>query len=47
MGWIMPVNQIVSPYKGSGQITRDQFLFYEIRSTSKLMEEGLEDNEIV
>lgn len=43
----MPVNQIVSPYKGSGQITREQFLFYEMRTTAKLMEEGLEENEII
>lgn len=43
----MPANQIVSPYKGSGQITREQFLFYEMRTTAKLMEEGLEENEII
>ena len=36
-----------SPYKGSGQITREQFLFYEMRTTAKLMREGLEDNEII
>ena len=47
MGWLMPANQIVSPYKGSGQITREQFLFYEMRTTAKLMEEGLEENEII
>lgn len=43
----MPANQIVSPYKGSGQITREQFLFYEMRTTAKLMEEGLDENEII
>lgn len=43
----MPADQIVSPYKGSGQITREQFLFYEMRTTAKLMEEGLEENEII
>ena len=43
----MPANQIVSPYKGSGQITREQVLFYEMRTTAKLMEEGLEENEII
>ena len=47
MGWLMPADQIVSPYKGSGQITREQFLFYEMRTTAKLMEEGLEENEII
>lgn len=36
-----------SPYKGSAQITREQFLFYEIRTTAKLICEGLEDNEII
>ena len=43
----MPANQIVSPYKGSGQITREQFLFYEMRTTAKLMEEDLDENEII
>ena len=47
MGWLMPANQIVSPYKGSGQITREQFLFYEMRTTAKLMEEDLDENEII
>ena len=37
----------VSPYKGSGQITREQFLFYEMRTTARLMKEGLEEKEIV
>lgn len=36
-----------SPYKGSAQITREQFLFYEMRTTAKLMREGLEDNGII
>ncbi len=36
-----------SPYRGSGQITREQFLFYEMRTTARLMSEGLEGNEIV
>lgn len=43
----MPANQIVSPYKGSGQITREQFLFYEMRIAARLMEEGLDDDEIM
>ena len=36
-----------SPYKGSAQITREQFLFYEMRTTAKLMREGLNDEEII
>ena len=36
-----------SPYKGSGQLTRAQFLFYETRTTAKLMTEGLDDAQIV
>lgn len=36
-----------SPYKGSGQITREQFLFYEMRTTAKLIEEGLDDDEVI
>lgn len=36
-----------SPYKGSAQITREQFLFYEMRTTAKLMREGLDDKEIM
>ena len=35
-----------SPYKGSGQITREQFAFYEMRTTARLMCEGLNDEEI-
>lgn len=42
----MPVNQISSPYKGCGSLTREQFLFYEMRTTAKLMKEGLSDQEI-
>lgn len=36
-----------SPYRGSAQITREQFLFYEMRTTAKLMGEGLNDEEII
>jgi hypothetical protein len=36
-----------SPYKGSAQITREQFLFYEMRTTAGLMCEGLEENETI
>lgn len=39
--------QNISPYKGSGQLTREQFLFYEMRTTAKLMVEGLDDGEVV
>lgn len=34
-----------SPYKAS--LTREQFLFYEMRTTAKLMSEGLSDDKIV
>lgn len=43
----MTITTAVSPYKGSGQITREQFLFYEMRTVAKLTEEGLEEKEIV
>ena len=36
-----------SPYKGSGQLTRQQFLFYEMRTTAKLMDSGLSDDDII
>ena len=37
----------LSPYKGSASITREQFLFYEMRLTAKLVQEGLKNKEIV
>ena len=40
-------NQSSSPYKGSGQITREQFLFYEMRTTASLIKAGLEEDDIV
>lgn len=43
----MSGTQKVSPYKGSGQLTRERFLFYEMRTTAKLISEGLDDNEVV
>lgn len=43
----MSGKNIDSPYKGSGQITREQFLFYEMRTTAKLMADGLDDSEIL
>lgn len=36
-----------SPYKGSAQITRSPFLFYEMRTTAKLIREGLSDEEMI
>ena len=36
-----------SPYAGSGQITREQFLFYEMRTTARLMREGLNYDAII
>lgn len=36
-----------SPYRGSAQITREQFLFYEMRTTARLKCEGLNDEEII
>ena len=34
------------PYKGSGNLTREQFYFYEMRTTARLMCEELDDNQI-
>ena len=36
-----------SPYYGSASITREQFLFYEMRTTAQLMCQGLDDEEII
>lgn len=38
---------ICSPYNGSASITREQFLFYEMRTTAKLKQEELDDTEII
>lgn len=35
-----------SPYAGSGALTREQFLFFEMRTTAKLMAQGLSEEEI-
>lgn len=43
----MADRNIASPFRGSGAITREQFLFYEMRTTAKLMMEGLSDKEII
>ncbi len=40
-------NAMESPYRGSGSLTREQFLFYEMRTTAKLMTGGLTDDEII
>ena len=40
-------SQHFSPYKGSGQITREQFLFFEMRTTAKLLQEGLDEKEVI
>lgn len=40
-------NNYDSPYKGSGSITREQFLFYETRVVAKLLVEELSDEEII
>lgn len=42
----MAANSIdASPYNGS--VTREQFLFYEMRTTARLVSEGLSDDEVV
>lgn len=38
---------VQSPYKGSAQITREQFLFHEMRTTAKLMKDGCDENTII
>ena len=43
----MPIEKIKNPYKGSGQITREQFLFYEMRTTAKLINEGFDEKELI
>lgn len=43
----MMTGQYESPYRGSAQITRQQFLFYEMRTVAKLMREGMGDEEII
>jgi len=43
----MPSGKSMSPYYGSGQLTREQFLFFEMRITAGLMSEGLTEKEII
>ena len=40
------VNAYESRYKGSGNLTREQFYFYEMRTTARLMCSGLTDEQI-
>jgi hypothetical protein len=40
-------SQQESPYKGSASITREQFLFYEMRTTARLMQEGLSEEQVI
>jgi hypothetical protein len=40
-------SQQESPYKGSASITREQFLFYEMRTTAGLMQEGLSEEQVI
>ena len=35
-----------SPYKGSGSLTRAQFLFFEMKTTARLLVDGMSDKEI-
>lgn len=41
------MQRIDSPYKGSGSLTREQFYFYEMRTTARLMVSGLSDQQII
>lgn len=43
----MRVSMNNSPYKGSGSLTRAQFLFYEMRTTARLMKDGLPNKEVI
>lgn len=36
-----------SPYKGSGNLTREQFYYFEMRTTARLMCDGLDDKTII
>ena len=41
------MQNIDSPYKGSASLTREQFLFYEVRTTAKLLQEGLSSEDAI
>ena len=43
----MPGKAISSPYEGSGALTREQFLFHEMRTVAELMEEEKTDEDII
>lgn len=47
LGENMSISMSESPYYGAGSITREQFLFYEMRTSARLMNEGLTDEEIL
>lgn len=39
--------KIISPYNGCASITREQFLFYEMRTTAKLVLKGITHDEVI
>lgn len=39
--------KIQSPYNGCASITREQFLFYEMRTTAKLLLDGITHDEVI
>ena len=41
------MQNIDSPYRGSASLTREQFLFYEVRTTAKLLQEGLSSEDAI
>ena len=43
----MPSMQTNSPYRGSGSISREQFLFYEMWTTARLIAQGMNDREVL
>ena len=40
------MSTLTSPYRGSGQLTREQFLFYEMRTTAQLLQETEDYKEV-
>ena len=41
------MQNIDSPYRGSASLTREQFLFYEVRTTARLLNEGLSSEDAI
>ncbi len=39
--------KLSSPYTGGGSLTREQFLFYEMRITARLLVQGMSDQEAI